>query len=112
VNKRRNKMGCAMSSQVRQPEVTRASEEAPGSQKPEAQEHPAVMTKATRHLLGPHSASMPQVGTMLGPTGASMPRTETMEHPAVIISTRRLLGQHSASLPEMSTMADKRGACM
>jgi hypothetical protein len=105
--------GCAMSSQVRQPQVTRASEEAPGSQMPESQEHPAVMTKTTRRLLGPHSASMPKMGEMLGPPSASMPQKEGMEHPAVITkATRLLLGQHSASLPEMSTIADKRGACM
>jgi hypothetical protein len=107
-------MGCAMSSQVRQPEeVNGAAEEAPGSQKPMSQEHPDVMTKATRRLLGPRSASMPQMGAMPGPPCASMPQKEAMEHPAVITkATRRLLVQHSASLPEMSTMADKRGACM
>ncbi len=102
-----------MSSQVREPQVTRASEEAPGSQMPESQEHPAEMTKTTRRLLGLHSASMPKMGEMLGPPSASMPQKEGMEHPAVITkATRLILGQHSASLPEMSTIVDKRGACM
>jgi hypothetical protein len=67
----RTKMGCAMSSKVRTPEVTRASEDAQGSQKHVSQEHPAVITKATPRLLGPHSAATPDA-QMADQRGACM----------------------------------------
>jgi hypothetical protein len=38
----------------------------------EAMEHPAVMTKATRLLLGQHSASLPEMSTMADKRGACM----------------------------------------